>query len=79
MNHGDDFRRFEVFDVLGYIQYALGRRLLHLYVPPVEVFNDSDGELVFLVDEKMNVKALLHPFKVVERHTLQSIDIRTFR
>ena len=78
MNRGDGFRRFEVVDVL-YIQYALGRCLLHLYVPPVEVFNDSDGQLVCLVDEDVNVKTLLHPFKVVERHTLQSISLRTFR
>jgi hypothetical protein len=78
VNRGDGFRRFEVVDVL-YMQYALGRRLLHLYVPPVEVFNDSDGELACFVDEEVNVKALLHPFKVIERHTLQSIDLRTCR
>lgn len=78
MNRGDGFRRLEVVDVL-YMQYALGRCLLHLYVPPVEVLDDSDGQLVFLVDEDVNVKPILHPFKVVERHTLHSMSTRTDR
>jgi hypothetical protein len=45
-----------------------------LYVPPVEVFNDSDGELACFVDEEVNVKALLHPFKVVNGHSFLRQD-----
>jgi len=51
----------------------------HLYVPPLEVLDDGDGHLAFLVDEEVNVKAILHPFKVVERHMLHSISRRTDR
>lgn len=79
VNHGDGFRRFEVVDVLGYVQYALGRRPLHLYVPPVEVLDDRSKHVAALVDEAVVVKPVLLPFKVVERHTLQSIDLRTCR
>lgn len=72
VKHGDDFRRFEVVDVLSDLLCAPWG-FQHLYVPPVEVFNDSDGHLARLVDEDVNVKAILHPFKVVERHRLHLI------
>jgi len=51
----------------------------HMYVPPVEVLDDRDGHLAFLVDEDVVVKPFLHPFKVIERHMLQSIEVRTLK
>lgn len=76
MNRGDGFRRLEVVDGISDLLCALWG-FQHMYVPPVEVLDDSDGELACFVDEQVNIKALLHPFKVVERHTLQSIETRT--
>ena len=78
MNRGDGFRRFEVVDVLGYLLGTFWV-CIHMYVPPVEVLDDSGGEFACFVGKDVNIKALLHPFKIIERHTLQSIDIRTFR
>ena len=78
MNRGDDFRRFKVVDVLSDLLNTLWK-FQRMYVPPVEVLNGSDGHLACLVDEDVNVKTLLHPFKVIERHMLQSIDRLTFR
>ena len=78
MNCGDSFCRFEVVDVLSDVLGTLWG-LQHMYVPPVEVLDNSDGQLACLVDEDVIVKALLHPFKVVDGHMLQSISLRTFR
>jgi len=78
VNRGDDFRRFEVVDVLGGFLCAPWG-LQHLYVPPLEVLDDGDGHLAFLVDEEVDVKAILHPFKVVERHKSHAIARRTDR
>jgi hypothetical protein len=50
-----------------------------MYVPPVEVLDDSEGHLARLVDEDVNVKPIFNPFKVVDGHTLQSISRRTER
>lgn len=76
MNRGDNFRRFKVVNELSGLLYAL-LGCQHHYTPPIEVSEASNGQLVCFVDEDKIVKPPLHPFKVVDGHTLQSIDLRT--
>ncbi len=77
MNRGDDFRRFEVVDVLSDLP-TTDRGFQRMYVPPVEVFDDSDdSHLARLVDEDVVVESFFDPFKVVDGHMLQSIERRT--
>lgn len=67
MNRGDDFRRFEVVDVLSEMQCAPGS-LENSHLPPTKVGDGGDGQLVCLVDEDVLIESPLIPFKVVDGH-----------
>jgi hypothetical protein len=68
VNHGDGFRRFKVVDLLSDLLCTFCG-CIHLYVPPVEVLDDSEGHLARLVDKDVNVKPIFNPFKVVDGHS----------
>jgi len=78
VNHGHGLGRIQVERVLH--QWAIALRFFpYLHRPSVEVVYLRDGPIELLVCEHVVVKPPLHPFKVIERHKLQSIDLRTDR